>query len=117
MRSAEPAICAGVSLATDFAKAGEHEEALRLSQAMLELSREADRGATQARDGVEHPYVLMRAINLSHDLRATGSAEAGEALLQESLASLRRSLGSGHPEVVLAEQDHRLEGDIEPPPT
>ncbi|MEU4421063.1 FxSxx-COOH system tetratricopeptide repeat protein [Actinoplanes sp. NPDC024001] len=110
-------ICAGVSLATDHARAGEHERALQLSRAMLELSREADRGATAARDGAEHPYVLMRAVNLSHDLRATGSAEAAESLLQNSLASLRRALGSGHPEVVLAEQGHRLEGDIEPPPT
>ncbi|WP_157437377.1 FxSxx-COOH system tetratricopeptide repeat protein [Actinoplanes subtropicus] len=110
-------ICAGVSLATDHARAGRHQEALQLSQAMLDLSREADRGAADARDGAEHPYVVMRAINLSHDLRATGSAEAAEALFQESLASLRRALGSGHPEVVLAEQGYRLEGDIEPPPT
>jgi len=110
-------ICAGVSLATDYARAGEHEEALRLSRAMLELSREADRGAAQARDGAEHPYVLMRAINLSQDLRAVGAADAAEELLQESLAGLRQSLGADHPEVMLAAAGHRLEGDIEPPPT
>jgi len=110
-------ICAGTSLATDHARAGGHEAALGLSRRMLTLSRAAYVGGNDARDGADHPYLLMRAINLSHDLRATGSADEGEALFQESVASLRRALGAGHPEVVAAEQGHRLEGDIEAPPT
>ena len=110
-------ICAGTSLATDLSRAGEHEAALELSRSMRELSGSSYHGGHAARDGAEHPYLLSRAINLSHDLRATGSVEEGKSLFQESLAGLRHALGNDHPEVAAAEQLQRLEGDIEPPPT
>ena len=75
------------------------------------------RAADPARDGGEHPYLLMRAINLSYDLRATGDRERADALFAESVAGLRHALGPDHPEVVAIEQGTRTEGDIEPPPT
>jgi tetratricopeptide (TPR) repeat protein len=110
-------VCAGTSLATDFALAGEHEAALELSSKMLQISRETAGGGHEARDGTEHPYLLMRAVNTAHDLRATGAVEEGDALFDESLASLRRFLGGEHREVVLIEGGARAEGDIESPPT
>ena len=109
-------VCAGTSLATDYALAGEHERAVELSRRMVDASRAIAGGGHEARDGAEHPYLLLRGINLSHDLRATGSRDA-DALYAEMLGGLRRSLGTDHPEVVAAEQGHRTEGDIEPPPT
>jgi tetratricopeptide (TPR) repeat protein len=110
-------LCAGSSLATDYALTGESESALRLSTLMVEITRTTSGGGHDARDGGEHPYLLMRAINLAHDLRANGAEIEAEALLQESLSGLRRSLGPGHPDVVAAERTIRTEGDIEPPPT
>ena len=47
----------------------------------------------------------------------TGAEIEAEALLQESLSGLRRTLGPSHPEVVAASHGLRTEGDIEPPPT
>jgi hypothetical protein len=111
-------ICAGVGLATDHARAGEHQEALALSTAMYELSKQTSGGGGHpARDGGEHPYVLMRGVNLSIDMRATGDREGADALFAQSLDGLRQVLGSEHPEVIAVEQGARTEGDIEPPPT
>jgi tetratricopeptide (TPR) repeat protein len=110
-------VCAGTSLATDLALAGEHETAAELSTRMLQISRETSGGGHEARDGIEHPYLLMRAINLAHDLRATGAVEEGDALFDESFVSLRRFLGAEHHELVAIENGQRAEGDIESPPT
>jgi tetratricopeptide (TPR) repeat protein len=110
-------LCAGTSVASDYALAGEHEAALTLSTTILRISRETSGGADRARDGFEHPYVLMRAINLAHDLRATGSVEEGDALFAESFDALRRFLGPEHHEVLAIADGHRAEGDIESPPT
>jgi hypothetical protein len=110
-------LCAGTSLATDHALAGNHTTALRLSTHMLDLSREKSGGGHEARRGGEHPYLLMRAVNLSHDLRETGAELEAEALRQEALSGLRRSLTPTHPDVIAAENHDRAEGDIEPPPT
>ncbi|MEU4216605.1 FxSxx-COOH system tetratricopeptide repeat protein [Actinoplanes sp. NPDC026623] len=110
-------ICAGTSLATDHALAGRRDDALGLSEEMLRLSRSGDPKSTAARDGKENPYILMRAINLSHDLRAAGQEERGTTLFRESLAQLEGLLGANHPEVRAAAGNKRLEGDIEPPPT
>lgn len=110
-------LCAGTALATDHALAGNHTEALRLSNQMLEVSRATSGGRHEARDGAEHPYVLMRAVNLSQDLRTTGMTDDADALFQESLSGLRSALGAGHPEVAAIEQGKRTEGDIEAPPT
>jgi tetratricopeptide (TPR) repeat protein len=110
-------ICAGVGLATDLAQAGQHRDALDLSVRMLELSRETATGGHDARDGAEHPYLLMRTINLSHDLRAAGDRDRADTLFAESLAGLRLSLGTDHPEVFAVERGSRTESDIEPPPT
>ncbi|WP_308285685.1 FxSxx-COOH system tetratricopeptide repeat protein [Actinoplanes hulinensis] len=110
-------ICAGTSLANDHALAGRHGAALELSEEMLRLSREADAKGTAARGGQDHPYVLMRAINLSLDLRATGAEERGAALFRDSLDQLSGLLGASHPEVAAAAAGQRLEGDIEAPPT
>ena len=110
-------ICAGTSLATSLAMAREHRAALELSREMLRLSRRADTGGAEARGGADHPYVLMRAINLSYDLLATGAEQESETLYQDSLERLRWALGGDHPEVGLAQERRRLEGDIEPPPT
>jgi tetratricopeptide (TPR) repeat protein len=110
-------ICAGSSLATDYALVRDHRAALRLSDEMRDLSRTADAGGTEARDGADHPYVLMRAINRSHDLRANGEEGQAEALYRTSLERLGEILGDDHPEVIEARAGRRLEGDIEPPPT
>jgi len=109
-------ICAGTSLATDHSLAGEHEAAVALSQRMLELSRPYG-GQHEARGGTEHPYLLMRAVNLAHDLRAVGDRERAEDVLAEALRGLRESLGPDHPDVRAIERRQRTEGDIEPPPT
>lgn len=100
-------ICAGTSLATDYALAGRTAEALSLSQRMLELSGAAG----------DHPYVLMRAVNLAHDLRADGQQELATVMFDDAVDRLRSQLGADHPEVVDAVAGRRLEGDIEPPPT
>jgi tetratricopeptide (TPR) repeat protein len=110
-------LCAGTSLATDLASTGEHAAALELSTVVLRLSRESSGGRHEARDDFEHPYLLMRAVNLAHDLRATGSIEDGDAMFEESFASLRRYLGVDHHEVVAIARGGRAESDIEPPPT
>ncbi len=110
-------VCAGASLATDHALAGEYEQAVALSTGLLSISRALDVAGREERDGADHPYVLLRAVNLSHDLRALGEVEQAAALFDESLAGLRLALGSRHPEVVAVEQGRRTEGDIESPPT
>jgi tetratricopeptide (TPR) repeat protein len=109
-------ICAGVGLATDLAREADHEAAVRLSRDLLERGRPSDE-ATDARDGAEHPYQLMRMINLSHDLRATGAGREAETLFATGLSGLREALGPSHPGVVAAQAHERLEGDIEAPPT
>jgi tetratricopeptide (TPR) repeat protein len=106
-------ICAGTSLATDHAVAGRTQEALALSELMLELSR----AAALPEAGAQHPYVLMRIVNLAHDLRACGEQERADALLGDAVGRLRELLGAGHHDVLDAEAGRRLEGDIEPPPT
>jgi len=110
-------ICAGSSLATDHALAGEHDLALEFSTNMLDLSRATAGGGHEARNGAEHPYLLMRAINLSHDLRAAGEHQKADELFAESIDGLRRVLGADHSDVIAAERGRRTEGDIEPPPT
>ncbi|SDT02290.1 Tetratricopeptide repeat-containing protein [Actinoplanes derwentensis] len=100
-------ICAGTSLATDRALTGRTTEALELSQRMLEFSSGA----------ADHPYVLMRAVNLAHDLRADGQTDRAAAMFDDAVDRLRAHLGPGHPEVADAVAGRRLEGDIEPPPT
>ncbi len=100
-------ICAGTSLATDYALAGNAGQARRLSERMLELSSGAG----------DHPYVLMREINLAHDLRATGDEQRGARMFEDAVSRLRDQLGADHPEVADAVAGRRLEGDIEPPPT
>jgi hypothetical protein len=110
-------ICAGVSLATDYALNREHRAARELSALMLDRSRRADVDGRAARGGTEHPYVLMRAVNLAHDLRAVGQESEGDELFEQSVAALRDLLPAGHPELLAAERGERLEGDIEPPPT
>ncbi|WP_144126883.1 FxSxx-COOH system tetratricopeptide repeat protein [Catellatospora sichuanensis] len=110
-------LCAGVSYATDLALHGDHDEACRLSEQMYQVSQEHSAGGHDARNGREHPYLLMRAINLSHDLRAVGRTAEADKLRRTSLQALRTSLGAAHPEVQAIERDERTEGDIEPPPT
>ncbi|WP_436533747.1 FxSxx-COOH system tetratricopeptide repeat protein [Actinoplanes sp. HUAS TT8] len=100
-------ICAGTSLATDHAVAGRHDDALDLSERMLTLSSAAG----------DHPYVLMRAVNLAFDLRAVGQDERATTLFDDAVTTLRTQLGDDHPEVLAAVAGNRLEGDIEPPPT
>jgi tetratricopeptide (TPR) repeat protein len=110
-------LCAGTSLATDLAWAGDHEAAVTMSRRMVDVSRETTGGGHEAREGAEHPYLLMREINLAHDLRAVGAVEEGAAVFERAIASLRRSLGATHREVIAIERGLRPEGDIEPPPT
>ncbi|MFD0524784.1 FxSxx-COOH system tetratricopeptide repeat protein [Paractinoplanes durhamensis] len=111
------AICAGSSLATDRALAGRAAEALALSERMLELSRTADAEGTVARNGADHPYVLMRAVNHAHDLRATGEEDRATRLFDDAVGRLTVLFGADHPEVLEAAAGRRIEGDIEPPPT
>ena len=106
-------ICAGTSLATDYAAAGRIREAAKLSERMLELSHPAAVPET----GAQHPYVLMRAINLAHDLRAIGDQDRADELYDDAIERLSGSLGAKHPEVLDAAAGLRLEGDVEPPPT
>ncbi|MEV0718403.1 FxSxx-COOH system tetratricopeptide repeat protein [Asanoa sp. NPDC050611] len=110
-------LCAGSSVATNLALAGDHAGAVAQSTLILQASRATSGGGDPARDGFEHPYVLMRAINLAHDLRASGSTAEGDALFAESFDALRRFLGPEHHEVVAISKGRRAEGDIESPPT
>jgi tetratricopeptide (TPR) repeat protein len=110
-------VCAGTALATDYSLAGDHDEALDLSTRMLQISNQTSGGRHEVRGGAEHPYLLMRAVNLSHDLRATGAADEADALLRQSLEGLYRALDRNHPEVTAIEDGRRTEGDIEAPPT
>jgi tetratricopeptide (TPR) repeat protein len=105
-------ICAGTSLATDYAGMGRTREALALSERMLEYSL----GDTPDAAG-QHPYVLMRMINLAHDYRAVGDEERADTLYSDTMDRLQQVLGAGHPEVLEAASGRRIEGDIEPPPT
>jgi tetratricopeptide (TPR) repeat protein len=109
-------LCACASLATDYSLLSEHSTALRLSQLAYTRGRPSY-GVGQEIRGGDHPYVLARAINLAQDLAATGDREAAAELREASLSGLRATLGAAHPEVVAAEEGHRVEGDIEPPPT
>src|SRR5947207_3661604 len=99
-------LCAGTSLATDYALAGDHARAVEMSRRMVDASRATAGGGHEARGGGEHPYLLMRAINLSQDVRATGGRDA-DAIFAEAVAGLRRTLGSDHPDVVAAEEDRK----------
>ncbi|GIM93913.1 FxSxx-COOH system tetratricopeptide repeat protein [Paractinoplanes toevensis] len=110
-------ICAGTSLATDRARQGRAPEALALSERMLELGREANADGFAVRDGADHPYVLMRTVNLAHDVRACGDEERAAKLFDGAVEQLTAVLGAEHPEVRAAVAGERLEGDIEPPPT
>ncbi len=110
-------VCAGVSLATDLARMAEHRAAADLSRDMLERGRGAAEDGAEAREGKSHPYLLMRTINLSYDLRAIGERRDADSLYAAALSDLRDVLGPGHPDVVAAEANERLEGDIEAPPT
>ncbi len=108
-------ICAGVSLATDHALAGDTEKAAALSAQMLEISQDA--GGHEERGGAEHPYRLMCMANLALDLRALGQTERAESLHRSAMEGLVLLLGEAHPEVQLVAEGERTEGDIEPPPT
>ncbi|MEV4133202.1 FxSxx-COOH system tetratricopeptide repeat protein [Dactylosporangium sp. NPDC049742] len=110
-------LCAGTSLATGHALHDERPAARALSEEIVERSRSKSGGPDEARKGAEHPYLLARAINLAHDLRAVGAVDEAQTLLEKSLTGLRRALGDGHPEVVAAERGERLEADIEAQPT
>jgi tetratricopeptide (TPR) repeat protein len=110
-------ICAGTSLATGHSLAGRHEVARDLSQAMYARGRTTYATGHDLRNGADHPYRSMRAVNLSFDMRACGDEEAADALFQQSLDDLRRSLGEDSAEVRAATAGQRLEGDIECPPT
>ncbi|MEU4237123.1 FxSxx-COOH system tetratricopeptide repeat protein [Actinoplanes sp. NPDC026619] len=110
-------LCAGTSVATGYALTGRAPEALALSERMMELSRATDAEGLRARGGADHPYVLMRAVNLAHDLRAAGASDQADAMFDDAVGRLQALLGPDHPEVLLATDGHRLEGDIEPPPT
>lgn len=110
-------ICAGVSSATDLAVAGEHQAACELSERMYRMSLQMSGGGHEARKGGEHPYLLMRGINLAHDLRSVGRIAESDKLRRASLTALREALTASHPEVQAIERDERTEGDIEPPPT
>jgi Tetratricopeptide repeat len=117
-------LCAGTSLATDFALAGEHRAALEHSeelQGLIDAAAAEDEFAVNdravARLHGPHPYALVRDINTSHDLRAVGREEDGAALFERALGELAAVLGEDHPEVEAAAAGIRLESDIEPPPT
>jgi tetratricopeptide (TPR) repeat protein len=109
-------ICAGTSLATGFALTGRAPEALALTERMVQISAN-DAEGERARGGADHPYVLMRTVNLAHDVRAAGDTRRADALLDDAVGRLRALLGPEHPEVMEAAAGRRLEGDIEPPPT
>lgn len=98
---------AAVGLANDLAAVHEEEEALRLLSETLNIARDAGREA--------HPDVLICAINLGVVMQPSDWA-AGRAMVEPNLDALRRAIGSGHPQVVAAEQGQRGECDIEPPP-
>jgi tetratricopeptide (TPR) repeat protein len=102
-------LCCASGLTNTLAGLTEHRAARELSERTLERSRRAR--------GHDHPYTLACATNLALDLRATGDLQAGEELLGQTLELLKRRLGPTHPETLEAGAAHRLECDIEPPPT
>jgi hypothetical protein len=102
------ALCAATNLANGLAGAGELERAREMSADILEKSRR--------RRGPHQPYTLICALNHSIDLLETRDPR-GEAAWLEAFAAMRRALGDGHPEVKFAEDQKRIDCDIEAPPT
>jgi thioredoxin-like negative regulator of GroEL len=98
---------AAVGLANDLVAVHEEQEAFRLLSETLNIGRDAGREA--------HPDVLICAINLGLVTRSS-DWDAGQAMVEPSLETLRNAIGPGHPQVVAAAQGQRGECDIEPPP-
>jgi tetratricopeptide (TPR) repeat protein len=101
-------LCAGTNLANGLAGTGQLTEALELSGRVLERSRR--------KRGPKQPYTLICAVNHAIDLREANDPR-GETAWWEAFEAIRSALGSGHPEVRLAEDHKRIDCDIEPPPT
>ncbi len=99
-------LASAVGLATDLAQSHDPGAARALSERTYAGFRQA-RGAT-------HPDTLTCAVNLAHDL---GGTDRQRKLLDRSIAGLATALGPDHPAVTAAQAGHRLECDIEPPPT
>lgn len=106
-------LCAGASLATDFALAGAFDQALELSRELFERGRQTSADRPEDEVG-NHPYQILRAINLARDLVAAGEAAQADDILTESLAALADQLGHQHPLVLAQRRDERAEFDIEP---
>lgn len=102
-------LCCANNMTNNLARLDEHQAARELSEKTLTRSRTVR--------GTDHPYTLAVATNVALDMRATGDTNAGDALLAQTIELLQRRLGDTHPETLEAIAGHRLECDIEPPPT
>jgi tetratricopeptide (TPR) repeat protein len=99
-------LAATANLATDLSLAGDQAGARHLSEQAYELAKVVR--------GPNHSDTLAIAGNLAID---RGASEAGERLLEDVLARLRRTLGPAHPMVADVAAGVRIECDIEPPST
>ncbi|MEV4568597.1 FxSxx-COOH system tetratricopeptide repeat protein [Nonomuraea sp. NPDC049419] len=96
-----------INLASDLAAMNEHEQAIRLGESTL--------GKLRTRFGLDHPLTLAGAANLVVDLLQLGAQQEADELKADTLQRYRRVLGRGHPDVIVAEQNRRLDFDFDPP--
>lgn len=80
------------NLATNYARRGRHDEALRLRQSLL-----SDR---MTRLGADHPQTLEAQMSVGSSLLALGRYAEAVKLLAETLAVQRIKLGSNHPQTL-----------------
>jgi cellulose biosynthesis protein BcsQ/tetratricopeptide (TPR) repeat protein len=102
-------LSAVVNLANNVHALGDHQTARRLDEVNYARMREVW--------DEEHPDTLAAGGNLSISLEAAGEAERASALRSQIVELSRRVLGENHPNTTAVAEGHRLDCDIELPPT
>ncbi|HEU5158111.1 MAG TPA: FxSxx-COOH system tetratricopeptide repeat protein [Streptosporangiaceae bacterium] len=94
------------NLASDLAMLGEVKLARQMGERALEISRSYRRP--------QHPSTLATMANLALDRRADGDVEGADLLREEALAGYRASELPDHPHARLAQNQGRLNLNLEP---
>jgi tetratricopeptide (TPR) repeat protein len=97
-----------VNLASDMALLGDLEAAVKRG--------EDNRERLIRLSGKNDPLTLGCSVNLASDLRALGKVAEADELEQDTLRRYAATLGSGHPDAVVAGSRGRLDADFDPPP-
>jgi hypothetical protein len=64
--------------------------------------------------GETHPLTLGCAANLAVDRRADGATAEAEALFAETMGHYETTLGTSHPDTIVAGESRRLDFDFDP---